>query len=117
MTVLIVTSLFFIGVGIWQLIVPLDDLWRNHEKNLLARGLAPQRSVQWEKSARTTGWVLVTLGSAMLLMALGIRISTPPKMSGVSIDGRQLTQAEWDACNHKIETCLLMDAVREQNQR
>ena len=68
------------------------------------------------KTGNIVGGVISAIALVQLLprlLALLIVVSTP-KMSGVSINGRQLTQAEWDACNHDFPTCLTMEAVRNQ---
>jgi uncharacterized membrane protein HdeD (DUF308 family) len=96
--------------GVWQLVTPLDDLWARQERALLARGLAPQRTDAWERSTRMGGGVMVGVGIVVLLFILMLQASVPPKMSGVSIDGHELTQQEWDDCHHNDIACVTMYA-------
>lgn len=103
---LILAALFFIGLGIYQLATPLDNLWARHERHLLARGLAPQRNDMWEAKMRSGGWIMIVVGIALLLFTGALSASMPKKMSGVSINGHELTQAEWDSCDQNMMTCL-----------
>ena len=106
--ILFLMAFAMFGLGYWQLMAPIDALWQRHERYLLARGLSPQRSEVWERSARNGGWFSLGVGFLILLMA-GVALSaTSPatKMSGVSINGRELTQQQWDSCGHDTATCL-----------
>ncbi len=63
------------------------------------------------KTGNIVGGVFTAIALVQLvprLLALVIVASTP-KMSGVSIDGRQLTQTEWDACGHDMVKCLQIE--------
>ena len=104
-------ALLLIGVGFWQLRMPLDLLWEKQERALLERGLSPQRNEVWERSARNIGYSLLSLGILVLLFAVWAFTSIPsipsisPQMSGVTINGYQLTQAQWDSCHHDLGEC------------
>lgn len=106
---LVLCSLIFLGAGLWRLTVSLDDLWDKHEDALLARGLKPERNGLWEDNARSGGWACICVGSVCLICAV-LASSTVSganlRNSGVIIDGKELTQAEWDACGRKIERCV-----------
>lgn len=104
---LVVTLLLIvIGIGFWQLLTPLDVLWAQQERRLLARGLAPQRTDAWESSTRMGGIVIIFIGVIMLIMIGSIESSRPVPMSGISINEHQLTQQEWDDCHQDMPTCL-----------
>lgn len=96
----------FLALGAYQVFVPLDVLWAQRERAMLARGQTPQRNAVWESSARNTGVVLLVGGLLMMFLALGMRASVPEPMSGVSINGHELTQKEWDDCGHNEIACL-----------
>ncbi len=106
-SVFILTGLCAIGLGLWQLLTPLDNLWQWQERRMLARGLAPQRNPLWESNMRIGAWVCIAVGVAMLIIPLASSSSivTPPKMSGAGIDGHEFTQAEWDNCGHDFNVC------------
>ena len=70
-----------------------------------------------ERRERTkTGNIVGGVFTAIALVQIVPRLlvfmvaSTTPKMSGTSIDGRQLTQAEWDACGHDELKCLQIES-------
>lgn len=111
---ILIVSFGLIAMGLWQLLTPLDTLWERHERFLLARGSAPRRNEVWEQNARRGGWLFIGMGVLMAVFVILVAASTPPKMSGVSIDGRELTQAEWDACGRDMPTCLTMEAIRRR---
>ena len=112
MYLFLLISLCAIGFGIWQLTTPLDVLWLRRESVLLTRGLSPERNPQWEANERGKGWVAIAVGILFLLVVIGYKSTTRPAMSGIAIDGRQLTQAEWDACGHNIPTCLTQETIK-----
>lgn len=94
-----------LAAGAWQLFAPIDVLWARRDRALMARGQSPQRSAAWESSARNTGGVLLVGGLIFLLATLAVRPSAPQPMSGVSINGHELTQKEWDDCGHDMIGC------------
>ena len=97
------------GYGVWQIIAPIDMLWASYERRLLARGEAPLRNPRWERSARFTGWLCAAAGAAALTlcaMAAGIISPSSGQSSGVIIQGRELTQDEWDGCGHDLSACV-----------
>jgi hypothetical protein len=56
-----------------------------------------------------TAIALVQIVPRLLLL---LAVAATPKMSGVSINGRELTQAEWDACGHSEIACLNIESSR-----
>lgn len=99
-------GLLLIAMGIWQCSASLDILWQRQERYLLARGLSPQRNDIWERNTRRSGAALIVIGLIVLIVGFMLASSIPQKMSGVSIDGHELTQDEWDGCHHDMPTCL-----------
>ena len=98
-SILFLFGLFLIAVGVWEASLSLDDLWKRHERGMLANGLASQRTVEWERRARHGSWVGIGGGIFLWIFALLIAVESAP-MSGVTINGHPLTKAEWDACGH-----------------
>lgn len=94
------------GMGVWQLVTPLDVLWARQERYWQRRGLTPERTEVWEQGARRGGYAIIVLGVVLSVWIMVIIASAPVPMSGVSINGRALTQAEWDGCNHDTSVCL-----------
>lgn len=101
-----IMGLALIGLGIWQSIAPLDILWQQKERYLLARGFSPLRSELWEQNVRRAGAALGVVGVIILALGIGMAASVPPKMSGVSVNGHGLTQKQWDDCHHNEAACL-----------
>ncbi len=105
--VVFLISLALFALGYWYLTVPLDVLWQQHERRLLANGLALQRNAIWEQRARSGSWLCIGVSMVILLFACFIFAATnQPKMSGVRIDGRELTQQQWDSCGYDTATCV-----------
>ena len=111
-----VMAVVFIGSGIYCLTAPLDNLWAAQERALLARGLAPQRNVRWENQVRARAIPCLILGflcaGGALAMVVGSAIQ-PPKMSGMAVEGRELTQEEADRCHRDVVECVVMYAPRK----
>lgn len=117
---LILAALFAFGLGVWQLTAPLDDLWWRHERQMSARGLAPQRSSAWEKSTRLGGWLAMGAGAVLLaatLMTLipPLKPADDPSRPLPSINERKLTQQEWDACGRDLVKCIQMYGTKTEN--
>ena len=49
-------GLVFVALGIWQLVTPLDVLWERRKQYWQARGLTPERTDAWERSAGRGGY-------------------------------------------------------------
>ncbi len=111
-----VLAAVFIGSGIYWLTAPIDSLWEIQERALLARGLAPQRSAQWESQSRARGIPCLIIGflTAGMFIWMVVGISRQPvKMSDIAVEGRKLTQDEADCCHHNVVDCVVMYAPRK----
>ena len=113
----ILSGLVILGFGIWQLLMPLDQLWRWQETRSLRRGLAPQRNALWEGNVRVGAWVCVALGVFLLFIPMfssagAGSTASAPKMSGASINGHEFTEQEWDACGHDFNVCASLAQQR-----
>lgn len=66
------------------------------------------------KTGNIIGGVLTALALIQIVPALFILglAASKPKMSGVIIDGRELTQKEWDACGRNTIRCLEAEVLR-----
>lgn len=104
-----------VGSGVWQFSLSLEELWKRHERGLLARGVAPQRSKQWEHSARVSAWACIVLGAFFWAICLSYarHPTTPPKMSGVFIEGHELSQEQWNSCHQNIAECVSIELTRK----
>ena len=121
---LFLVALLVIGMGILilyggfrQSTASMDELWESHERALKARGLAPQRSEEWEERARdrvVPGFLIGTLflffgcflGYAAIQESIAMeRYWNEP--DGMVIDGRALSRREAENCHHGIMECLL----------
>ena len=112
MAMLLLSAILFFALGIWQLTIPLDVLWQRRKRYFLYIGLSPQRNALWERQARSTGWVFIGLGIIFLLLFGVINSIHEQQMSGITINNHQLTQAEWDACEHDMPTCLTQEMMK-----
>ena len=104
-------------LGLNHLWTPLDELWKRQEQRLLARGLAPQRNAAWDKGAYAGAWVALSAGAFLLVVNFGLWravASVPPRMSGVTINGRQLTEPEYNAFGQDLQACVMDEAIRKQ---
>jgi len=105
----VLAGLLLAGTGLWQFLAPLDSLWAQQERYWQARGLTPERTELWEEGVRRGGCIFIGFGVVILFGAVVLKDYVnyvPVPMAGVTIDGRALTQKEWDACHHDAGTCM-----------
>lgn len=116
---LLAVAILLICGGIYRLTVPIERLWEVYERARRARGLAAVRDSAWERLARLRGWVSLGVGACLMIFSLATAasfssVSEGEKMSDVRINGRQLTEREWEACGKQPSSCMEMYGSRGQ---
>ena len=120
---LFVVTFVILGMGVLMIhsgirysAASMDALWEWHEQAMKKRGLAPQRSEEWEARARNNVLPCFFLGFVCFIFGcfLGYgAIQGNAEMekywngpSGLTINDRALSRREAENCHHDFMECL-----------
>ncbi|HEX8465385.1 MAG TPA: hypothetical protein VF627_12285 [Abditibacterium sp.] len=113
MWILVLTGLFSIGYGFYQLLSDKNALWEGQERRFRAQGIVNRvRTPEWEHAQNVSGTILLVTGVAIIGFGLFISANSPKK-SDLSdmrpryyINGREISEAEAERMGLKA----MMDA-------